>query len=69
MERIDRICEDKGAPFKLILWGVGAEYNALINSLKMWETYGQIQVTAVTAKEMMDVKQIDGWSVVKGGGT
>lgn len=66
MKKDGMVYNNQSAPFKLILWGVGAEYNSLINSLKMWETCGQIQVTAVTAKEMMDVKQIDGWPVVKG---
>jgi len=51
--------------FKLILWGVGAEYNALLNSMKVWEEKKEIQVVAVTAKEIMDVKRIDGWRVAK----
>lgn len=53
------------APYKLILWGVGAQYNALINSLKNWEEQNQIEVKAVTAKEIMDVKRVDGWQVVR----
>ena len=53
------------APYRIVLWGVGAQYNALINSLKNWEEQKQIEVAAVTAKEIMDVKRVDGWRVVR----
>ena len=34
--------------YKFVLWGLGALYNRLFNSIKYFEEIGAIEITAVT---------------------
>lgn len=54
----------KRTPFRIVLWGIGKVYNTHINILKMWENQKQIEVVGVTAKNMPNIKKLDGWKVV-----
>lgn len=55
---------NREVPFKVALWGLGEEYNSLLNILKVWEMLGEIEIVALTAKELPDVSKIDGWRVI-----
>lgn len=49
--------------YKAIIWGLGKEYNKYINSIKLWELHGELQVIGVTAKEQL-YRKIDGYQFI-----
>ncbi|MCI9141201.1 MAG: DUF1919 domain-containing protein [Lachnospiraceae bacterium] len=50
---------------KILLWGIGQEYNRVINALKYWEDQNAIEIVGVTDKNIPDLEEIDGWKVYK----
>lgn len=50
--------------YKLILWGIGIEYNAHINLLRYQESLDIIDVVAVTANEVPNYHKLDGWRII-----
>lgn len=50
--------------YRIVLWGLGREYNSHINIIKLGEYQKKIEVIAVTAKNVPNVKTIDGWKVI-----
>ena len=50
---------------RLLLWGIGKEYNRSLNLLKYWESQGIIEIAGVTDKNIPKLAQIDGWKVYK----
>lgn len=50
---------------KLLLWGIGREYNRSLNLLKYWEGQGTIKIVGVTDKSIPEAAEIDGWKVYK----
>lgn len=50
---------------KLLLWGIGNIYNASINLINHFESIGDFEVVALTAKEIpAQIKYIDGYPVI-----
>lgn len=49
---------------KIVIWGLGKEYNAHLNLLKMYEYNQKIEVVAVTAKEILPYKYLDQWPII-----
>ena len=47
-------------PYKLILWGLGKEYNSHVMCLKHQESLNEIRINAVTANEIPHYSRIDG---------
>lgn len=52
---------------RVILWGIGAIYNQMKNIISWYELKEQIQVVAVTAKELPVCESLDGYPVVPAG--
>lgn len=50
--------------YKICVWGVGKIYNRLVNTLKYYECKKEIEVVAVTAREVPDCMFLDGWRVI-----
>lgn len=50
--------------YKMILWGLGADYNFNYNSIKYMELTKQMEVVAVTARDVPVCKSIDGYRVI-----
>lgn len=50
--------------YRIVVWGLGTDYNRHMNLLKYAEVNKEIQVIAVTANELPNVKSLDGWSVI-----
>ena len=50
---------------RLLLWGIGKEYNRSLNLLKYWESQGIIEIAGVTDKNIPKLARIDGWKVYK----
>lgn len=52
--------------YKIVIWGLGREYNCHINIIKLAEYQKKIEVIAVTANSIPipNVKKIDGWNVI-----
>lgn len=55
-------CEKR---YRIVLWGLGTDYNRHVNLLKYAEANGEIQVVAVTANELPNAKTIDGWPLLE----
>ncbi len=55
----------KQSSYKIILWGLGREYHSHVNTIKLWEEQKQIEVIAVTAKDMPAVSFFDGWRAIR----
>ena len=49
---------------RLILWGMGAIYNQMKNTVSWYELKGQISVIAVTAKAIPTYNSLDGYPIV-----
>lgn len=49
---------------RLLLWGIGAIYNQMKNIISWYELKGQIQVVAVTAKELPVYERLDDYPIV-----
>ena len=54
-----------GKPYKLILWGLGKEYNSHVMCLKHQESLNEIRINAVTANEIPHYSRIDGWPLIE----
>ena len=54
-----------GNIYKIVIYGLGKKYNSHINLMKLWEYQGQIEIVAVTAKNVPKANRIDGWLTVK----
>lgn len=48
---------------KLLIWGIGQEYNRALNLLKYWESQHQIEVVGVIDKNVFGLLEIDDWKV------
>jgi uncharacterized protein (DUF1919 family) len=51
--------------YKFVLWGLGALYNRLFNSIKYFEEIGAIEITAVTDNHFSLGSHIDNYSLVQ----
>ena len=51
--------------YKLVLWGLGKEYNAHLNLLKVHEALGDIEIVALTANDVPNYQKLDGWNIKK----
>lgn len=56
--------ESYGRPYKIVIWGSGTDYNRHVNILKYAEVNREIQIVAITANALPNVKTIDGWPVI-----
>ncbi len=54
----------KEAPFRIVLWGIGKDYNAHLNLVKYWEEQKQIKIIALTAQIIPNIREMDGWQVI-----
>ena len=50
---------------RLLLWGIGKEYNRSLNLLKYWERQDIIKIVGVTDKRIPELTEIDGWKIYK----
>lgn len=50
---------------KLLLWGIGRDYNRRLNLLKFEESQGNIDIVGISDNDMPDLWEIDGWKVYK----
>ena len=48
---------------KILLWGLGQEYNHSLNSLKYWEQQQSIEIIGVTDRIVPEMEKIDGWNI------
>lgn len=48
---------------RVLLWGMGKEYNTNINSIKYFETTNQFEVIGVISSENHSFRQLDGYRV------
>lgn len=53
-----------GKMTRILIWGIGRDYNRHLNLLKYWE-HQNIEIVGITDKNLPDVETIDGWKVVK----
>lgn len=51
--------------YRVILWGMGIDYNTHLNLIKYMESAGKIKVVAITATEVPNLQYIDGYRVVE----
>lgn len=49
---------------KILIWGLGKDYNSHLNLLKVYEEKGDIEIVAVTAKDVPDYNTLDSWTIV-----
>lgn len=49
---------------KILLWGIGREYNKVLNLIKSYEVSKQFRVVGVTDRDLPDATFIDGYSVI-----
>jgi len=57
------IKEKKMKQVKILLWGLGQEYNHSLNLLKYWEQEQSIEIIGVTDRTIPGMKKIDGWNI------
>lgn len=50
---------------RLVLWGIGQVYNAMINLLKCYEELDQIEIVAITARELPCFATLDGYPLIR----
>lgn len=50
--------------YKVIVYGIGAEFAKLYNILKYLEITDQIEIVALTAKDIPQYKSIDGYKII-----
>ena len=50
--------------YSIILWGLGAVYNKVFNSIKYLELTDQIRIVGITAKDLPEVNRIDEYDVI-----
>lgn len=51
--------------YKILIYGLGEQYNRNLNIIKYFEITGQIQTVGVTAKHTPDAVRLDGYTVIK----
>lgn len=51
--------------YKFVLWGLGAIYNRIFNSIKYYETIGAIEIAAVTDNYFIQGSCVDNYQFVK----
>lgn len=54
----------KRIKLKIVLWGMGKEYNSKVNILKYYEAKGDIQIVALTSNELLPFKYLDNWEII-----
>ena len=55
----------RGKMYKIIVWGLGRQYNSCLNLLKMYEEKKQIEICAVTDRDGIPCTCVDGYTFVK----
>ena len=51
--------------YRLVLWGMGKEYNRRVNLLKMYEKSADITIAGIVAKDAPNCLSVDGWNLLK----
>lgn len=50
--------------YKIVVWGTGGVYNRHVNLLQYYEGKGEMEVVAVTSKDISGIRKIDGYEAV-----
>lgn len=53
---------------RLLIWGLGKDYNRHLNALKYWENQQEVEIIGVTDKDIPELSEIDGWRIYETGG-
>lgn len=51
--------------YRILLWGIGAKYNQMKNTIAWYELTHQFEVVGITANIMPDISMLDGYRIVK----
>lgn len=51
--------------YNIILWGTGVIYNTHLNTLKLYEKVNEIHVVGITASDLREIEELDGYKVYK----
>lgn len=50
--------------YKIVIYGIGEQYNKNFNTIKYFELLEQFSVVGVTAKWMPDSTSLDGYNII-----
>lgn len=50
--------------YRAVIWGIGATYNHMVNTISYFEMKGQLKVVAMTATDLPPYRKIDGCTIV-----
>jgi len=50
--------------YKVILWGLGEQYNHLLNSIRYYELYGAMDIIGATDRRLQAYSEFDGYRIV-----
>lgn len=56
---------DKDKVYRILLWGIGAKYNQMKNTISWYELTHQFIVVGLTSKVMPDFAKVDGYTIVR----